>query len=97
MPTHDHESHATRDGAPEQTPLERAVELRRQAEAMCAERGRERDAMERRALASEAALARVREEFAAERAKLLWHVREDAASALRRVLERVRAMLPEGG
>jgi hypothetical protein len=40
--------------------LDRALELRLQAEAMCAERTRERDAMERRALAAEAELARLR-------------------------------------
>ena len=36
---------------------DRAVDLRQQAEAMCVERTRERDAMERRALAAEARLA----------------------------------------
>ncbi len=41
---------------------ERAVERLQQAEAMCAERTRERDAMERRALAAEASLARARDE-----------------------------------
>jgi len=42
-----------------QTQYDRAVDLRQQAEAMCAERTRERDAMERRALAAEARIASV--------------------------------------
>ena len=44
--------------------LTRARELRQQAEDMCAQRTRERDAMERRALAAEASLAAERERLA---------------------------------